>query len=862
MKKLLLFAFSCMVAALGWAQSYTDWPGRGEVTFSNFATVNNIMYGYDPTQGIAIINSLTTTVVLEANKTLRLPSTVNIGGRSYKIVGISYLNAYGIDPDDVGHINEQTLNDLLTPVENVILPEYLELIEQNIFDPFTHVSTLSIPGTLREVRAENLFNKMTALRTLRFEDGVDTLKMTGGYYWNYPLGKAPITTLYMGRNIVTTRGDGLCSYNETLTTLQLGGGVSVEYGAFYSCPNLTTVTRNAGSTITTEGSIGMYAFQYCYKLAKVEIPNTITKIDEKAFHSDTLLANIDLGNGVKLIGSEAFANNYSCRSLTLPASLDSINVYAFTNMTALKNVTVEDNSRALKIGGARYGGTAVFGDSPLETLHYGRNIDASHGRLANSVPTLKTVTMSDYVTQLRSDPDFYNCTGLQSITLSKNITEIPASTFNYCYSLTSITIPDKVTKIGNNAFRSDTLLANIDLGHGVKVIGSEAFAHNYSCRSLTLPASLDSIEVGAFVEMTALKHVTVEDDARALKVGGARYGGTAVFGDSPLETLHYGRNIEAANGRLANGVPTLKTVTMSDYVTQLRSDPDFYNCTGLQSITLSKNITEIPNSTFNYCYSLTSITIPDKVTKIGNNAFRSDTLLANIDLGHGVKVIGSEAFAHNYSCRSLTLPASLDSIEVGAFVEMTALKHVTVEDDARALKVGGARYSGNAVFANSPLETLHYGRNIDGDYGRLAHGIATLKTVHVGKNVTYLHKEADFYNCTGLQEIYSHAAVPPTVQSNNEFAYVDVQNCTLFVPRGKVDAYKAANGWQKFFNVEEIRIPGDVDGSGLIDVDDVNAVINIILQMNNDNIKFADINKDGLVDVDDVNAIINLILAN
>ena len=693
MKKLLLFAFSCMVAALGWAQSYTDWPGRGEVTFSNFATVNNIMYGYDPTQGIAIINSLTTTVVLEANKTLRLPSTVNIGGRSYKIVGISYLNAYGIDPDDVGHINEQTLNDLLTPVENVILPEYLELIEKNIFDPFTHVSTLSIPGTLREVRAEKLFNKMTALRTLRFEDGVDTLKMTGGYYWNYPLGKAPITTLYMGRNIVTTRGDGLCSYSETLTTLQLGGGVSVEYGAFYSCPNLTSVTRNAGSTITTEGSIGKYAFQYCYKLAKVEIPNTITKIDEKAFHSDTLLANIDLGNGVKLIGSEAFAHNYSCQSLTLPASLDSINVYAFTNMTALKNVTVEDNSRALKIGGARYGGTAVFGDSPLETLHYGRNIDAAYGRLANAVPTLKTVTMSDYVTQLRSDPDFYNCTGLQSITLSENLTEIPANTFNYCYSLTSITIPDKVTTIGYRAFSSDTLLANIDLGHGVKIIGSEAFAYNNSCQSLTLPASLDSIHVEAFTRMSALKHVTVEDDARALKVGGARYGGTAVFGDSPLETLHYGRNI-------------------------------------------------------------------------------------------------------------------------------------------------------------------------NGDFGRLAHRVATLKTVHVGKNVTYLHKDADFYYCSGLQEVYSHATVPPTAQSSYEFDYVNTETCILYVPRGKVNVYKAAEGWKKFLHIEEMRSPGDMDGNGIVDVGDMNEIINIVLGLSTGGGlgQIADVNNDGIIDVEDVNAIINIVL--
>ena len=359
--------------------------------------------------------------------------------------------------------------------------------------------------------------------------------------------------------------------------------------------------------------------------------------------------------------------------------------------------------------------------------------------------------------------------------------------------------------------------------------------------------------------MTALKNVTVQNSSRAMKVGGARYGGTAVFGNSPLETLHYGRNIVGDFGRLAHSVATLKTVTVSDNVTQLHPNADFYYCTGLQSITLSKNITEIPNSTFRYCYSLTSITIPDKVTRIDNGAFHNDTLLANIDLGNGVKIIGTDAFSDNKRCTSLTLPASLDSIAVDAFCGMTALKDVTVKDDARALKVGGARYGGTAVFGNSPLETLHYGRNIDGDFGRLAHGIATLKTVHVGKNVTYLHKSADFYNCTGLQEIYSHAAVPPTVQSSSEFGYVDKQNCSLYVPRGKVNAYKAATGWKDFFRIEEIRLRGDVGGDGKVDVADVNEIINLILKLGGD-ATFADVNKDGKIDVADVNIIINIIL--
>ena len=59
-------------------------------------------------------------------------------------------------------------------------------------------------------------------------------------------------------------------------------------------------------------------------------------------------------------------------------------------------------------------------------------------------------------------------------------------------------------------------------------------------------------------------------------------------------------------------------------------------------------------------------------------------------------------------------------------------------------------------------------------------------------------------------------------------------------------------------------LAGDVDGSGIVDVDDVNAMINIILEMKaaSDYPGVADLDGSGIVDVDDVNALINIILAN
>ena len=63
--------------------------------------------------------------------------------------------------------------------------------------------------------------------------------------------------------------------------------------------------------------------------------------------------------------------------------------------------------------------------------------------------------------------------------------------------------------------------------------------------------------------------------------------------------------------------------------------------------------------------------------------------------------------------------------------------------------------------------------------------------------------------------------------------------------------------------VNDDSVLGDVNGDGMVDVDDVNAVINIMLDIaaRSNYAGNSDINGDGMVDVDDVNAVINIMLS-
>ena len=118
----------------------------------------------------------------------------------------------------------------------------------------------------------------------------------------------------------------------------------------------------------------------------------------------------------------------------------------------------------------------------------------------------------------------------------------------------------------------------------------------------------------------------------------------------------------------------LTSVDLPDTVTKLGGGA-FSTNPDLEKITLSKNLTEIPDGAFgcsdskNYMKNLTEIQIPDGVTSIGRNAFAGNNF-HKIDIPSSVKSIGSYAFStKNYltdPCE-ITLPEGLETIGNRAF---------------------------------------------------------------------------------------------------------------------------------------------------------------------------------------------------
>ena len=96
------------------------------------------------------------------------------------------------------------------------------------------------------------------------------------------------------------------------------------------------------------------------------------------------------------------------------------------------------------------------------------------------------------------------------------------------------------------------------------------------------------------------------------------------------------------------------------------------------------------------------------------------------------------------------------------------------------------------------------------------------------------------------------------------FDDVPKEACELHVPKGTRNLYVEADQWKDFLNIIDDLdgpvVPGDVDGSGKVNVSDVTVLINMILGIVDKNEQAADINGDGKVNVSDVTALINIIL--
>lgn len=209
----------------------------------------------------------------------------------------------------------------------------------------------------------------------------------------------------------------------------------------------------------------------------------------------------------------------------------------------------------------------------------------------------------------------------------------------------------------------------------------------------------------------------------------------------------------------------------------------FDECGKLESINIPNTITCIGDYAFSDCLGLTSIKFPDSITSIGYSAFNGCDNLTSIEIPNSVKSIGERAFAY---CGMLTsFDVAKDNpnycSENGVLFskdKKTLIQYPACKSDVK--------YSIPNSITNIEEKAFFNCRK--------------LENVIIPNSVTNIGDYA-FMDCNALISITSLATVPPSLLGTDVFEGVD-KLILVFVPQESVEAYKTAEGWREFTNIQ------------------------------------------------------------
>lgn len=571
----------------------------------------------------------------------------------------------------------------------------------------------------------------------------------------------------------------------------------------------------------------------CESLTSIEIPNSVTKIEDGAFSACHNIKSIKIPDSVVSIGTSAFAHCEQIKEIIIPASVQSIGSNAFFNCN-LRKIYYCTNS---PIGFENLGFyDSVYGTAQLylskgagdvsDLTPWNKFLNIEEMDFISNPPVFSTYrdfeyeglwyTVLDEETKTcETKQGIYNVgSGIpgnrdywsEKLILPANpvdendniftLVSIGAYSFWNSFfttnkSISSVTIPETVTSIGAGAFSECKKLNNIEFSDNIISIGDMAF-EGCSLTELSLPTSLVSIGEAAFSSCPITR---VEIPRNTVSIGNY-----AFWSCDKLEEVIFSEQLRSIGNFAFAYDNELVEINIPESVTSI-GEYTFRECEKLERVNLLGSISVIEKGVFLACTSLTSVKISDTVKKISEEAFKGCKSLEAVEMPNSVETIGQEAFLNCSNLNSLKFSNSLTEIGQQAFENCRALKSVKIPNSVEIIPF--------VVFAGCiSLESVEIPNSVKTIQGYAFENCSSLKSVEIPSSVETIEEDA-FSGCNALENI-EYYVTQPVIAKENIFPDEVYNNATLTVALGGLDAAKATLPWSNFANIEGVQYVDEI----------------------------------------------------
>lgn len=486
---------------------------------------------------------------------------------------------------------------------SVTLPSTVTQVSREAFMYCQKLEKITLPEALENI-GDRAFNYCRALKSIVVPDQVTTI---GSLAF---AGCTSLESVSLGESVAQVQGSLFheCGKLSTLTVAPHGNAsMRSEDNVLYSKDMSLLIRYAAGKSDTkfyVPGSvktIGANAITHCSNLAELQIPSSVTKMDDYAVYYNSALSKLFFeGNApkVSVVTSHTGIIGGNPQVYVYTVYNGAIRHNGKTGTDANKDITLYKTASSTGWGE----GWSTISQKSDETNQYSKGYGFTLQNFSLTDTDTADGTFGSLKWHYRDDIKELSFSGSGSIS-DFSLSALPkwngGQGRSFRQSIKTIDASKAtITAVGNYAFYNADQLEKVTFGSGLKRVGKYAFA---DCTALkNFPAeNATSIEEGAFAGDTSL---TGEVDMTGAQIVGA----SAMEGVSGITDIRLGAKLTSIEARAFANCKKLNGVILPLGIKTLKKRA-FYGCSSLEAVNIPEGFTGTEAETFGNCTALKKV---------------------------------------------------------------------------------------------------------------------------------------------------------------------------------------------------------------------------------------------------------------